>query len=158
MEDYTKLVAEDDPILAMRMDPFDFEQRKPSAREIERFMVKALLYHDALGIAANQIGLPYRVFAFIYEGAPLVCFNPILTELSPDCVTMKEGCLSFPEKELSIRRPKTCRLNYSNYKGERHTLMLDGIHARCALHETDHLNGIVFTSKATAPAFIFNVM
>jgi peptide deformylase len=155
VDDFRKLVSDDDPILHAHVAPFEFDQKKPCARDVERFLTNALLYHAAQGIAANQMGLPYRVFTMLYYSEPLVCFNPLITELSPECVTMSEGCLSFPDKELSIRRPKTCRLNYSDSKGERHSLLLDGIHARCALHETDHLNGIVFTSKATAPSFIF---
>jgi peptide deformylase len=156
--DFTILVPDDDPILHQRVECFDFETQGKSAKEIERFLTDALLHHNALGVAANQLGLPHRAFAMLLNDAPFVVFNPIITELDPDCITMTEGCLSFPGKELNIRRPKTCRLNYSDAKGERHTLYLEGLAARCALHETDHLNGIVFTSKATATPFIFNVM
>jgi peptide deformylase len=145
MIEYRKLVASDDPILHKRVEAFDFVGN--DAKKVSELLKKALVYHRGLGLAANQIGLPYRAFAMMVWEKPTVFFNPIITELDPDTVAMTEMCLSFPGKEICIKRPKTCRLNYSDENNVRHTRLLDGIEARCALHEVDHLNGIVFTSK-----------
>lgn len=158
MDDHTRLISDSDPILHQRLDDFDFESKKPGAKNVERFLIKALKHHQSAGIAANQIGLPYRAFAMLLFDEPFVAFNPTITELSIECVNMKEGCLTFPDLELTIRRPKTCRMNYSDSKGERQTIVLNDWHARVALHENDHLNGVVFTSKALPPSFIFTTV
>lgn len=154
--DYTKLVDPSDPMIHRRMDAFDFQ--KDDARLISKILKQALLHHGAQGIAANQMGLPYRAFAMLINEQPMVFFNPIITELSPDTVAMVEGCLTYQGKELKIRRPKTCRINFSDEKGLRQTLLLSGVEARCALHETDHLNGVTFVSKVSYPLLELNIL
>ena len=62
---------------------------------------------------------------------------------------MKEGCLSFPDIYLMIKRSKTIELEYQDSDGEKHTLVLDGMAARCVQHECDHLNGIIFLQRAS---------
>jgi peptide deformylase len=61
---------------------------------------------------------------------------------------MDEGCLSFPNLFLKIKRPRTIKVRFTKPNGDTETMKFDGITARCFLHELDHLNGIVFTSKA----------
>ena len=57
-----------------------------------------------------------------------------------------EGCLSFPAFFIKIPRPKWIEVEYTNENGERTKTHLDGLTARCFLHELDHLNGVAFTS------------
>jgi peptide deformylase len=60
---------------------------------------------------------------------------------------MAEGCLSFPLLQLRITRPKKINVEYQDWNGEKHTTTFDGITARVFLHELDHMNGIVYTSR-----------
>ena len=62
---------------------------------------------------------------------------------------MKEGCLSFPDIYLMIKRPKAIEFEYTDSEGERHTLQLEGLGSRCVQHELDHLNGIIFLQRAS---------
>ena len=142
-----ELLPDTHPMLVERMPEFDFD--KQDAKTVRDMLIHALLRFDGFGLAANQIGLKYRAFAMNYHGRPTVFFNPVITELSAETVLMEEGCLSFPNLKLKIKRPATCRLIYSDSNGNRQTLLLDDWHARCALHEVDHLNGVVFTSKVS---------
>ena len=60
---------------------------------------------------------------------------------------MPEGCLSFPLLQLNITRPKTITVEYQDWNGEKHTTKFDGMTARIFLHELDHMNGIVYTTR-----------
>ena len=62
---------------------------------------------------------------------------------------MKEGCLSFPDLFLMIKRSKTIEFTYQDETGEEKSAMLEGIGARCVQHEIDHLNGILFLQRAS---------
>ena len=76
-------------------------------------------------------------------------FNPELVRVSQETDMMKEGCLSFPDIYLMIRRSKTIELKYQDASGESHQIMLEGLGARCVQHEMDHLNGIIFLQRAS---------
>ncbi len=70
-----------------------------------------------LGLSANQVGLPYRLFIMrtMHEGDKeaenIAYFNPELTRVSQETELLKEGCLSFPDIFLMIKRSKTIELN-----------------------------------------------
>ena len=62
---------------------------------------------------------------------------------------MKEGCLSFPDMYVMIKRSKVIELKYQDSEGKDHSLTLEGMAARCVQHECDHLNGIIFLQRAS---------
>jgi peptide deformylase len=68
---------------------------------------------------------------------------------------MEEGCLTFPLLMLRITRPKKVKVEYQDFTGEKREATFDGISARCFLHELDHMNGIVYTSRVKPLAFQF---
>ena len=76
-------------------------------------------------------------------------FNPELIRVSQDTNLMKEGCLSFPDIYLMIMRSSQVEMKYFDSDGVEHNLILEGLGARCAQHEIDHLNGIVFLQRAS---------
>ena len=78
-----------------------------------------MVRYGGIGLSANQIGLPFRMF--IMGGHPLVeegkvrqCWNPEIVESSKEKVLMKEGCLTFPWLFLSIKRPSWVKVKYEN--------------------------------------------
>jgi peptide deformylase len=73
-------------------------------------------------------------------------FNPKLISSEGE-VHMEEGCLSFPLLTLRITRPKKITVEYQDFNGVSHTKTFEGLTARCFLHELDHMNGIVYTSR-----------
>ena len=77
-------------------------------------------------------------------------FNPELTKVSQETDLLKEGCLSFPDIYLMIKRSKVVEMKYQDADGEEHLTTLDGIGARCVQHEIDHLNGILFLQRASS--------
>lgn len=142
-----QLVKSDHPLLSTELAPFDFKNSEVDPKNIAKLLFDKLTEHNALGLAANQIGLPYRVF--IMRAAPcLVCFNPKLVDVSETQIVLEEGCLTFPDLYVRIRRPALIKVRYTNELGETKTEKFSGITARCFQHELDHLNGVNYLNRA----------
>lgn len=146
-----KLVPETDPILFDKCQEFDFESPPFDAKEFAESLYTTMMKHDGLGLSANQVGYPYRIFAMrTGEENPLVMFNPKIVDVDDKLVNMKEGCLSFPLLYLNVKRPGRVRIRYSNFEGVVSTNVFIGMTARIALHEYDHLEGKTFTQTASS--------
>ncbi len=145
-----QLLPDTHPLLAKRMEVFDFEGDGRDPMAIRDLLIAAMQEHRGVGLAANQIGVECRAFAMLLDNRhPIVMFNPVITELSQETTVIEEGCLSFPNLWLKIARPETCRVIYHDPEGNRQSELLSGYNARIALHETDHLNGVVMTTKVS---------
>lgn len=143
-----KLVDANDPILYTRLEEFDFNNPPVDPNELAEHMMKMLNKYNGLGLAANQLGLPYRVF--VMRTTPnLVCFNPILTFESPESIVLEEGCLTYPRLYVRIKRSSWIRARFTEADGNVRTEKFAGITARCFLHEFDHLEGIHYLSRAS---------
>lgn len=143
-----ELLPKDAPLLTQAMEPFNFSDPPADPVEIAHILAQSLLKHEGLGLAAPQIGLPYRVF--VIRSAPmLVCFNPRLVDVSDNEIYLEEGCLTFPDLVLKIKRPDAIRVRYTLPNGEVETKKFQGMTARIFQHELDHLDGILFTERAT---------
>jgi peptide deformylase len=105
-------------------------------------------HFNGLGLAANQCGLPYRVFV-LRSQEPLACFNPRIVDTSEGISLMDEGCLSYPHLAIPIKRARSIKVRFQDFKGETHTEIFSGMTARCFQHELDHLDGIDYTKRAS---------
>jgi peptide deformylase len=103
-----------------------------------------MISHGGIGLAANQIGLPYRAFAMA-SNPILVVFNPLIVDQTSDSIELEEACLSFPNMILKIKRPSIIRVRYTLPNGITETHKFIGITSRIFQHEIDHLNGVLFT-------------
>lgn len=150
-----QLIEEASKVLRTPPPEFDFENPPESPEEIAKNMAEAMDKFGGLGLSANQVGLPYRMFVMrtMHEGDTeskvVPYFNPELTRVSQETELMKEGCLSFPDIFLMIKRSKTIEFKYQDVEGKEHTAVLEGLGARCVQHEIDHLNGILFLQRAS---------
>ena len=148
------LIPPTDPRLLMRIAPytddmlkeFKIEDRKDLSKKMYNSMVK----YGGIGLSCNQVGLPFRMFVMgghpqIEDGKVRNCFNPLINDVSPETVLMKEGCLSYPFLFLSIKRPKWVNVKYTDENGETIDEYLHGMSARIFQHENEHMNGYVFT-------------
>lgn len=141
-------IDETNSLLKSEMEPFDFSNPPEDPMEIAKGLCDFLALNDnGVGIAANQLGLPYRVFA-VRADPMIVMFNPVIVNYTGFEVAMEEGCLSFPGLHFKVKRPEAIRVRFTLPTGEIRTQMFDGITARIIQHEYDHLNGIIFTEKA----------
>jgi peptide deformylase len=144
-----ELIEEASKVLRTPPQIFDFEERK-DAEEIETALSEAMNRFGGIGLSANQVGLDARVFVMKSQDQGNVCFfNPEITKISQETDLMKEGCLSFPDMYLMIKRAKMIELKYQTALGEEKVISLDGLASRCVQHEVDHLNGIIFLQRAS---------
>ncbi len=122
--------------------------------QIEKNLVETMIASNGIGLAANQVGILKRVFSIKLQNhsdikTPLAMFNPSVISQSSDEELGEEGCLSFPDLYLYVKRPKTIEAEYFDKSGKQCIITLSGIDARCFLHELDHLNGVCFTDKVS---------
>jgi len=119
-----------------------------SVRALYQDLVDSMYAENGLGIAALQLGDPRRMFivepklAGRAETDPPVAFiNPEVLETSDDQQDSEEGCLSFPEVYIKVKRPMRCKVRAMGLDGATFEFEGDGLLARCLLHENDHLTG-----------------
>ena len=141
------LVAEDAEILRRKLAEFDFSNPPVNPNEFASTLVETCKKNKGLGLSANQCGFPHRVFVMGANDDYVAFFNPKVVESTGEA-HMIEGCLSFPLLGLRITRPQEIVVEYQDFLGEKHTTRLNGISARCFLHELDHMDGIVYTDRA----------
>ena len=141
------LVSENDPILREVMPEFDFTNPPVNPMEFASSLVETCKEHKGYGLSANQCGFRHRVFVMGSGEQYVAFFNPELINISQQESHLVEGCLSFPLLGLSITRPAEVGVRYQDFNGEWKGTTLTGISARCFLHELDHMNGILYTSK-----------
>jgi peptide deformylase len=148
------LIPPSDPRLLMQIAPFmddtlqnfDFKDRI----DLSKVMYDNMVKYGGLGLSANQVGLPYRMFIMgghpsIEEGKVRAVFNPLINDISEETINLKEGCLSYPFLFLMINRPKWCSVKYTDQHGKEIEETLHGMPARVFQHENEHMNGYVFT-------------
>jgi peptide deformylase len=111
---------------------------------VERLKLTMKLY-GGIGLSANQCGVYQRVFVIGHGDFQMVCINPKVSEISEETIKSDEGCLSYPGLFVKIERPAAIKVEFTTETGEIKQMMLDGLTARCFLHELEHLNGRRFT-------------
>ena len=133
-------------------------QSKPLAKvdRTVRAMIEqmfALMYeHEGVGLAANQVDIPYRMFVTNVEGDPdvkeaeQVFINPVLSG-GKGQEEGDEGCLSIPGVTAPVVRSKTIKVQAYDLEGHQIEAEADGLMARILQHETDHLDGQLFIDR-----------
>ena len=144
-----QLVEEASKVLRVPPLEFDFENPTRDPKEVEEKLAEAMERFGGIGLSANQVGLDVRMFVMRTQDGIQAFFNPELTRISQETDLLKEGCLSFPDIYLMIKRSKVVEMKYFDANGEEHLITLEGLGARCVQHEIDHLNGIVFLQRAS---------
>jgi peptide deformylase len=153
---FRKIVTLPDPIL----------RRK--ARSVNRFdsdlqsliddMIETLREAPGVGLAAPQVGISDRVIVVEYpeddeqEDAPrklFVVINPEIKEISAETESGIEGCLSIPSLHGDVERALAVTVKGLTRHGQPFKIKAKGWLARIFQHEIDHINGVVFTDRAT---------
>ncbi len=133
---------------------FDFKKHtKSEIKELVRKMRVMMKVADGVGLSANQVGLPYRMFVAQVPDDQghfkfYAVFNPVISKLSGDKETMEEGCLSVPETFGSVERHYRLVLDGQNAEGKKIKVKAWGLLARVFQHEVDHLEGKLFVDRA----------
>tara|TARA_B100000214_G_scaffold143703_1_gene102777 strand:+ start:21 stop:467 length:447 start_codon:yes stop_codon:yes gene_type:complete len=119
---------------------------------VAKTLIENMLHYDGVGLAANQIGMEVRAFAMVRDlenNEIVVCFNPKIVKKYNEVVNFEEGCLSFPDKIVSVDRPDRIVVQYEDKDKKNHKIKLNGFASRVFQHELDHLEGIDFTQRSS---------
>jgi peptide deformylase len=138
-----------DPVLrlqAQEIDDFDGDL----AQLVER-MIRVMRDARGVGLAANQVGILRRVFVIQAdeESEPRALVNPVIVELSDELDEDDEGCLSMQGVVVPVERAVSIRVDARDADGNPVTLELEGLPARVAQHELDHLDGVLILDRTT---------
>ena len=125
---------------------WDFEV-DGSPEELVKEMMKFMINNGGVGLAAPQVGISKRIFIMGNFTKMVACINPKVVSLSEDRIADLEGCLSFPDLFMKVKRPVSCIVQYQDVKGEVIERELVGLESRVFLHEYDHLIGITFDQR-----------
>ena len=149
------IVKDGDPILKKVCRPVTkFDEKLATLLDD---MGETMIQANGLGLAGPQVGMLRRVFVVLdefinennepdYEVIEFV--NPEILETSGYMVTIWEGCLSFPERNGAIARPRYVKARAQDRNGEWFEIEAENMLARAILHENDHLNGITVLDNA----------
>ena len=143
-----QLVQPNDPILTTPCQPFDFKNPAFDPVEFSREFIKFMYDNNGIGLSANQVGVPYRIFAMRGSPENFVCFNPKIVQPSTAEIFLEEICLTYPGLSVKIKRPQHIRVRFTMANGETVTKQFTGMTARIFQQQLDHLNGIIFYSRA----------
>jgi peptide deformylase len=121
--------------------------------ELVRRMRQAMQRANGIGLSANQIGLPYRIFVArvpddtgSYKLYTVV--NPEIEKLGAEKVLLEEGCLSVPGRYGRVSRATQLTVRGLDRNGHPLKFKAWGLLAHVFQHEIDHLDGVVFIDKA----------
>jgi peptide deformylase len=120
-------------------------------RRIVQTMFELMYEAKGVGLAANQVDLPLRLFVVNLKGDPeegeeLVFINPVLTGGKGN-EEAEEGCLSLPGLYGNVQRPGQAKIAAYDLSGNEITADLSGLAARVVQHEVDHLDGTLFIDR-----------
>jgi peptide deformylase len=141
-----------DPVLRMRAR--EVEEFDGDTAQLAERLTHLLREASGLGLAATQIGVLRRAFAFLPdpEQDPVVLVNPTFTVTSEERESDTEGCLSLQGVVIPVERHVSLTVEGQDPDGNDVRLELEGLPARIAQHELDHLDGVLILDRTTPEA------
>ena len=140
------------PHPALRRKSRELVRIDAELRDIVQQMFQLMYAARGVGLAANQVGLPYRLFVINPEGDPaqndqeLVFINPRITR-KKGSDDDEEGCLSLPEIHGTVTRATELIVDAFDLTGRQFEMQLEDFPARIIQHENDHLDGVLFIDR-----------
>ncbi len=123
-------------------------------KKLVKDMEKTMIKQSGIGLAAPQVGVNIRLLVARLNSntdneLSIHMINPEITTCSDEKVVAEEGCLSLPKQWGDVERSKEIHVRFQDIRGDSRSLRLEGLNARVIQHEIDHLEGVLFTDKAT---------
>ena len=150
-----KIIEYPHPTLRHKCKPL--QRVDAEIRAVVGEMFERMVEVKGVGLAANQVDLPYRLFVVALAEEPddeplqWVFINPVISR-PKGTDEAEEGCLSLPGLYAPVKRPAAITLSAYNLEGEEVNLELDGLFGRIVQHETDHLDGVLFIDRISSAA------
>ena len=138
-----------DPRLRQITVPVDFTQDawRPDARDLADTLSHLRQTHGfGRGLAAPQIGSPFRMIAFECDLGTFVAFNPVITWRSHSKQSILDDCFSLPGASVDVLRHESISFDYYSEAGEKNSMTeLSFSNSELIQHEIDHLDGVLMT-------------
>ena len=156
-----------EPILEKKGQPI--ERFDAALERLVEDMIETMYHHHGLGLAAQQVNRALQLCVvdvlpsfqeeapldYTYDGGktslqalmPLVIVNPKLTYLSEDQTIAMEGCLSFPNLQIPVKRYNSIELAFQDLRGDSHVLVCHDFFARVIQHEVDHVHSVLYIDR-----------
>ncbi len=109
-------------------------------------MLDTMYEAEGVGLAAPQVGILKRIVVINIGEGPLKLINPEIFDMEGSVIDI-EGCLSVPGEQGSVERPEKLKIKALDADGKEMIIEAEGLLARAACHEVDHLNGVLFIDK-----------
>lgn len=132
------------PLLTTRLEPLEEITEQTSQDAASMLLLCKTM--GGLGLAANQVGVTYRMFV-IPELAKPTCINPRIVR-GKNLIKSIEGCLSLPGYQNVVSRYNNITVEYYNLAGELIKTSLEGTLACVFAHELEHLDGILLNDAS----------
>ncbi|MES2793854.1 MAG: peptide deformylase [Planctomycetota bacterium] len=145
------------PHPALRWKSQPIREINDQVRNVVREMFTLMYEAKGIGLAANQVGLPWQLFVLNLTGDPTekdeehVFINPEIIRRKGS-EEAEEGCLSLPKLYGDVRRAAEIVVEGFDLDGQGFEMTLDDLAARCVQHEFDHLQGVMFFERMTDTA------
>jgi len=143
-----KVFGENHPMLSVPIPEYKEAIPNPSMKNLVARLKMTMKLYSAIGLSANQCGIFQRVFVIGTEHFQIACINPKVVAQSEELSRENEGCLSFPGMFMKVERPIWCDAEFYDETGAFKQIRLEGLTAKCYLHELDHMNGVKFVDHA----------
>jgi peptide deformylase len=138
-----------DPVL--RLEAQEVVEFDGDLQQLVERMIHLMQDARGVGLAANQVGILRRVFVIQADEdeEPRALVNPVIVDRSSEVDDDDEGCLSMQGVVVPVERPVSVRIEARDAEGNPVALELEGLPARVAQHELDHLDGILILDRTT---------
>jgi len=136
--------GENHPMLSVPIPEYKEAIPNPSMKNLVARLKMTMKLYNGIGLSANQCGIFQRVFVIGTEHFQIACINPKVVAKSEELSRENEGCLSFPGMFMKVERPTWVDAEFYDETGAFKQIRLEGLTAKCYLHELDHMNGIKF--------------
>ena len=148
------------PVLRSRAREIEkAELQQPSMQKLIDDMIDTMHEYHGVGLAGPQVHEGLRLFVALLDSGdgdddqqreppePIAIINPEITVVDPTIVEDWEGCLSIPDIRGRVPRAREIKVRELDRQGGRIELRAEGFPARVILHETDHLDGVLFFDR-----------
>ena len=142
-----KVVLTGDPVLRRIAHPV--KEVNDNIKKLMNNMAETMYHAKGVGLAAPQVGISKRVIVVDIGEGLFKLVNPEIVA-SSGIQDGAEGCLSLPDVVGNVKRSERVTVKALDENGDEVTIEATGYLARAFQHEIAHLNGIIFTDKATA--------
>lgn len=145
-----KLIKYPNEFLSKEVKTVDLENLGFDPIELKKEMVEFMIANNGIGLSASQVGIDAKLFVMgdSLENSTM-CINPTVLQYTEDTQDDVEGCLSFPNVFVKIKRPKEILAQYWDENLKECVVKIAGYSAKCYLHEMDHLLGITMKDRAS---------